>query len=129
MPTPDARLTQLYEKHNRAVRAYCLRRLDDDDVSDAVASVFAVAWRRINDVPRDEMALQWLYGVARRVVSDYHRSLRRRNRLTERLSGIRLPVVPRPDWQVVQRAEFSQLHEALVAAYLDVNGCIFSDPC
>ena len=115
MPSQDARLTRLYEKHNRALRAYCLRRLPDDEVSDAVAAVFAVAWRRISDMPEDDMVLQWLYGVARRVVSDHHRSQRRRRRLAERLAGVRMPAVTQPDWHVVQRAEYRQLHEALVA--------------
>ncbi len=77
MATRDDRLTRLYEKHNRAIRAYCLRRIGDADASDAVAEVFAVAWRRIDDVPDDEMTLPWLYGVARRVVSDHYRSSNR----------------------------------------------------
>lgn len=113
MPTQHDRLTRLYEKHNRALRAYCLRRIGDEAASDAVAEVFAIAWRRIDDVPDEEMALAWLYGVARRVVSDHYRSQNRRARLTIKLSGTR-PVVPaQPDWQVVQRAEYHQVHAAL----------------
>jgi RNA polymerase sigma-70 factor (ECF subfamily) len=115
MPSADARLTQLYEKHNRAIHAYCLRRVDDDDAADAVAAVFAVAWRRVDDMPTGDMALPWLYGVARRVVSDHHRSQQRRRRLAERLSGVRAPSVPQPEWQVIQRAEYRQVHEALAA--------------
>lgn len=115
MISQDARLTRLYEKHNRAVRAYCLRRVGDDDAADAAAAVFAVAWRRIDDVPVDGKALPWLYGVARRVVSDHYRSLRRRRRLSERLSAVRPPVAPEPEWQLIQRAEYRQLHEALLS--------------
>ena len=100
----DARLTRLYQKHNRAVRAYCLRRIGDD-AADAVAAVFAVAWRRIEDMPADDKALPWLYAVARRVVSDHYRSVKRRQRLAERLSGVRPPIVPQPEWQLIQRAD------------------------
>jgi RNA polymerase sigma-70 factor (ECF subfamily) len=67
MATRDDQLTRMYEKHNRAIRAYCLRRIGDADASDAVSEVSAVAWRRIDDVPDDEMTLPWLYGVARRL--------------------------------------------------------------
>lgn len=113
MASRDERLTQLYEKHNRAIRAYCLRRIGDADASDAVSEVFAIAWRRIDDVPGDEMVLPWLYGVARRVVSDHYRSSNRRARLTGKLSNVR-PLAPiQPDWEVVQRAEYDQVHEAL----------------
>lgn len=115
MATRDDQLTRMYEKHNRAIRAYCLRRIDDADASDAVSEVFAVARRRIDDVPDDEMTLPWLYGVARRVVSDHYRSDRRRTRLTGKLSSVR-PLVPtQPDWEVVQRAEYDQVHAALSA--------------
>ncbi len=113
MATPDKRLTRLYEKHGRAVRAYCLRRVGDDEASDAVAEVFAVAWRRIDDVPGDEMDLPWLYGVARRVVSSHHRSRERRLRLAHKLSGVRALTPIQPDWQVVQRFDYHQVHRAL----------------
>ncbi len=65
-------------------------------------------------MPADDKALPWLYAVARRVVSDHYRSVKRRQRLAERLSGVRPPIVPQPEWQLIQRAEYLQLHEALV---------------
>ena len=113
MKARDDRLTRIYEKHNRAVRAYCVRRLGSDEASDAVADVFAVAWRRIDDVPSDEAVLPWLYGVARRVVSDHYRSRRRRRGLLDKLSGVRADPPVQPDWQVVQRLEYDQVHAAL----------------
>lgn len=113
MPTPDERLTRLYEKHSRAVSAYCLRRIGDEEASDAAAEVFAVAWRRIADVPDDEDALPWLFGVARRIVATHYRAQNRRTRLTSKLSRVR-PVLPhQPDSQVVQRTEYYQVHAAL----------------
>lgn len=112
MPSRDDRLTRLYEKYNRHVRAYCLRRLGDDEASDAVAGVFAVAWRRIDDIPADD-ALLWLYGVSRRVVSDHYRSRNRRSRLRAKLAGVRSASPSQPETQVVQREEYRNVQLAL----------------
>ena len=38
------------------------------DAEDAVAETYTIAWRRFSDVPPDEGALPWLYGVCRRVL-------------------------------------------------------------
>ncbi len=61
------------------------------------------------------MALPWLYGVARGIVSDHYRSQNRRGRLASLLSGIRPRVPTQRDWEVVQRAEYSRVHAALEA--------------
>ncbi len=112
---PDVRLTRLYERYERALHAYCLRRMSGEDAADAVAAVFTVAWRRIHEIPPEPMELPWLYGVARRVVSEQRRSMGRWRRLGERLSGIRWPTVTSPDHVVVQRAEYDLVWEALWA--------------
>jgi RNA polymerase sigma-70 factor, ECF subfamily len=50
---------------------YAVRRLGvADDAGDAVADTFAVAWRRIAEVPPPPQDRLWLYGVARRVVAE-----------------------------------------------------------
>ena len=41
----------LYEMHYDEVHAFCARRVGWDAAADATADVFAVAWRRIDDVP------------------------------------------------------------------------------
>jgi RNA polymerase sigma-70 factor (ECF subfamily) len=112
MPPREDRLNRLYDKHNGAVRAYCLRRMSNDDVRDAVADVFAVAWRRLDDIPAGD-ALPWLYGVARRVVADYTRSSNRRRRLVARLGSVRPGTPAQPEPQVIQGDEYHQVHEAL----------------
>jgi RNA polymerase sigma-70 factor (ECF subfamily) len=50
-----------------------------------VAETFTVAWRRIADVPSGQDARAWLYGVARRVLANHDRAIRRR--LDERLAA------------------------------------------
>ena len=79
------------------VWAYARRRVVASDVEDVVADVMAVAWRRLEDVPDDDQALPWLYGVARRTIANRRRSQHRRARLLERLGRERTVDTPRDD--------------------------------
>jgi RNA polymerase sigma factor (sigma-70 family) len=82
-----ARFNRLYSEQGRAVLAYALRRVDnDEDAADVVAETFLVAWRRFGEVPADAGARLWLYAVARRVIANLHRTERRRTRLGRRLA-------------------------------------------
>ena len=81
-----ARFDALYADHYRAVYAYVYRRLAvTADVPDVTAEVFAVAWRRLDDVPTGDGERLWMYGVARRCVSRARRGHSRRARLLGRL--------------------------------------------
>lgn len=86
-PDPsDAELfRRLFDAHFddlwRFARRRCHTAADADDVA---AQVFAVAWRRRDDIP-DAGARLWLFGVARRVVANQRRSIGRRHRLQLRL--------------------------------------------
>lgn len=83
---PEARFERLYSEHGRAVLAYAVRRVADaQDAADVLADTFLVAWRRLDEVPPGQETRLWLYGVARRVLANQHRSERRRDRLAERL--------------------------------------------
>lgn len=75
----------LFESHYDSVVRYCLRRLGAADAEDAAAEVFAVAWRRMDQLPAPETERAWLLGVAYRVVGNQFRGRRRRARLVERL--------------------------------------------
>jgi RNA polymerase sigma-70 factor (ECF subfamily) len=78
----------LYHRHYRAIRDFCRRRVPKDVVDDVVAETFLTAWRRIDDIPRGDQALLWLYGVAYRVIGNHWRSAARRRRLEDRLHVI-----------------------------------------
>jgi RNA polymerase sigma-70 factor (ECF subfamily) len=82
------RFEGLYARHYRAVYAYVYRRLAPrvSDVGDVTAEVFAVAWRRLDDIPGGDEELLWLYGVAYRCVGRARRTDWRRLRLIRRLS-------------------------------------------
>jgi len=77
----------LFKSHHDAVLRYCVRRLGPSDAEDAAAEVFAVAWRRLDEVPTGEPARAWLIGVAYKVVGNRYRSRRRTTRLRERLQS------------------------------------------
>lgn len=95
----------LYEQHYPNVLGYCIRRTGHTDAQDAAAEVFMVAWRKIDEMPLDERALPWLYGVAYRVISHQWRSARRYRNLSSRLGSLPLPEEPSPEVQVVRRLE------------------------
>lgn len=70
-----------------ALLGYFARRVPvSADAADLVSETFLVLWRRTADVPEDpDLARMWAFGVARRVLSTYHRSGTRRNALAARL--------------------------------------------
>lgn len=77
----------LFREHVAGIASYChWQSRSPGDVDDAVAEVFLVAWRRLEDMPRGEAVRPWLYGTARRVIANQARSQARRSRLQERLS-------------------------------------------
>ena len=103
----------MYDEHRNAVVAYCMRRTSTSDAMDAVAETFAVAWRRIDDVPAGEAEKSWLYAVAHRVLLNQRRSSRRLGNLRARLRGAGSIPGPEPVEVLVQAEEARLLLEAL----------------
>jgi len=86
--TRHARLEDLFEACHRPPLAYAARRCSTlANAEDAVAEVFVVAWRRLDDVPIGDEALLWLFGVARRAIANQRRGRARRGRLQIRLEA------------------------------------------
>jgi RNA polymerase sigma factor (sigma-70 family) len=80
--------SELFRAHSRSLLAYALRRVErPHDAADVVAETMLVAWRRLPEVPEGHEARLWLFGVARRVLLNHHRSERRSLRLGERLKA------------------------------------------
>jgi RNA polymerase sigma factor (sigma-70 family) len=133
---------RMYETYYSQVVAYARRRLAPQEAEDLVADTFLVAWRRFDDMPRDDLALPWLYGVARRTLSQSTRTSRRRDRLVARISSFRtidnagdlttdsvddrqlvhlaLSKLRPQDQEVLRLAEWEQLEHAEIALVL---GC------
>lgn len=113
-PDRDATFNRIFHRHHEAVQIYCLRRLPVDDVNDAVAEVFLVAWRRIDEMP-DGKELPWLYRIGMNVIRNARRSHRRRGNLRQRLAGLRGENQPGPETQLVRHYEERAVLDALFA--------------
>ncbi len=74
----------LYRDHATQVLAYLRRRTDREMAHDVAAEVFAVAWRRLAEVP--DPPLPWLLGVARNQLANSRRAARRRSSLQRRIA-------------------------------------------
>lgn len=119
MASQDRRFDDLYSRYFREVLAYCMRRGSADDAYDTANEVFAIAWRRLADVPAGETARPWLFVVAKRVLYRRRRGAKRFRRLVEKAGGIRHHGGPDPETVVVQRAEYEAALQA--AARLSVR--------
>ena len=109
----DPKFERIYERYQRPVIAYCLRRTSRVEAYEAANEVFTVAWRRSADMPSGDAALPWLYGVARRVLSHQRRSVARSRRLVERATATPSPQPPGPETVVVQRQEYETVCKAV----------------
>lgn len=79
---------ELFDAHYGAVVAHARRRgASWDDAQDVAADVFAVAWRRRDDIP-DGFERAWLLGVARRVEANRWRGEHRWRALVGRVAGL-----------------------------------------
>lgn len=76
----QARFEELFAAHYGDLMRYATRRVGADEASDVVSSTFMIAWRRLADVPVDR-SRAWLYGTARKVISNELRGRERRARL------------------------------------------------
>lgn len=111
-PGPGTDFDPIFKANYDAIYRYCVRRLGASDAEDAAADVFAIAWRRLDEMPRGEMGRAWLFGVAHRVVGNQHRSRRRRAGLSRRLVTVVDPL-DRVDPLPVRDDELDKLTEAL----------------
>ncbi len=79
-----AAFAELYRSHLEAIVNYAARRADRADAVDVAAETFIVAWRRLEEIPLG-VERPWLYGVARRTLSNHRRGTVRRTALHDRL--------------------------------------------
>lgn len=80
----DAHFEMLYRRNAPLVMAYLLRRADRPVAEDVLSDVFAVCWRRCEQVPAEP--LPWLLGVARNALATSRRGEQRRAALHDRLA-------------------------------------------
>jgi RNA polymerase sigma-70 factor, ECF subfamily len=90
LPQSDhvTRFREAYDTHYHRVLGYALRRTANrEDASDVVAETFLTAWRRLEHLPAGADARPWLYGIARKALSNHRRGALRRERLSGRIRG------------------------------------------
>ena len=101
----SGRFERLWQEHYAAVHAHAARRVGAR-ADEVCAEVFLIAWRRLDEVPRD--ALPWLLAVSRNVIGTAWRGDARRARLQDRLDG-----EPRPPAPVSPTSTMTDLGAAL----------------
>lgn len=108
----DSRFSALFERHYDEILGYCFRRIDSAGAEDAASEVFVVAWRRIDELEWDT-ARPWLYGIARGVLANRGRGVRRRDRLTRKMSGLATANEEAAEVVVVRREQDQEVMDAL----------------
>lgn len=137
-----ARFDALFEAHHGEIYRYCLRRLGATDAEDAAADVFAVAWRRIDEMPSGEISRAWLFGVAYRVIGNRYRFRARQRNLSVRLQTVQsnetdplqhdptnqigqlyraLDKIPNTDRELLKLAAWDGLTRSEIAAMLSIT--------
>jgi RNA polymerase sigma-70 factor (ECF subfamily) len=105
LQTDKSRFEAIWRAHRHQVLAYCLRRASSADAEDACAETFLVVWRRIDAIPPAPKTLVFLYGIARKVLSNQSRGFYRRGRLHTKLTYLGMTSAADPMHIVVQSAD------------------------
>jgi RNA polymerase sigma-70 factor, ECF subfamily len=68
------RFEELFTAFYSDLMAYAIRRCwSRQDAEDVVAETFAVAWRRLDELPEGDQSRLWLFGTARLVLTNPER--------------------------------------------------------
>lgn len=108
----QARFREIWDAHHDAVATYCRRRASREDARDAVSETFVIAWSKLVDVPEGASARYWLYGVARRVLSNLARRGRRHARFLSRLKAMPRESIPPAEVLVLRNADAQRVVDA-----------------
>ncbi|MDP3952039.1 RNA polymerase sigma factor [Microbacterium sp.] len=82
-------LPRLIDGSKRALFAYFARRVGStEDAADLTGEVMLTMWQKAASMPADATeARMWAFGIARNVLANHRRSIDRRRKLSERLTG------------------------------------------
>ena len=84
----EAEFRRVYDEHMSALWRYVSARTPGHfDIGEIVSEVFSVAWRRFDKLEGARSERAWLFGVARRVLSNHRRGDARRGRLLSRMAA------------------------------------------
>jgi len=111
----EDRFRLLYQGNVERVARYVARRTAAPDVQDVVADTFLVAWRRLDELPRDP--IPWLLVTARKVLANRGRSSQRRRALEGKLAS----ATPWP-LQLASPSDLPEIDQRLLAAIAELPG-------
>jgi RNA polymerase sigma factor (sigma-70 family) len=81
------RFQELYRATRTDLLAYLARRCaSPEDAADLLAETYLIAWRKLDQLPNDQGARLWLFGVSRRLLLKHARRRHVAAELTERLA-------------------------------------------
>lgn len=106
-PGQDAvreRVIALVQAHASDVLAYLERRTSTvEDAADILSDTLTSAWRRVEDLPEDDVrARLWLFTTARNTLNNHRRGRRRADELTAKL---------RSEVEAARRASITDTHD------------------
>lgn len=106
----DGAFRSVYTEVYPDLLRFVQRRTAPAQAEDVVAEVFLVVWRRLEDLPRSAGETRaWIFGVARNVLLNAHRSERRRDALGIRLADPTLQPPPEAGTdRVISRVDLTQ---------------------
>jgi RNA polymerase sigma factor (sigma-70 family) len=82
------RFEELFASTRIGILGFFMRRASTpSDAADLLGETYLIAWRKMPDVPYGDQGRLWLYGVARRVLSNYHRHETVERRLADTLQA------------------------------------------
>jgi RNA polymerase sigma-70 factor, ECF subfamily len=110
-PDREARFRALYADAYADVLRFAQRRVDRSHAEDVTADAFLVAWRRLDDAPKQPDDVRaWLFGIARHCLLNTVRGQGRRDALAVRVAETALPAGPAPGLEadlVAQRIDLA----------------------
>lgn len=76
----------IFRREAPSLLAYFSRRVQPvEDAADLLSETFVVAWRKVAEIPADPTEVRlWLFGVARKILSQHRRGAVRRTMLADR---------------------------------------------
>lgn len=114
MDAAQDRFRSCYESVYDDVLRFVQRRTDPSAAEDIVADAFAVAWRRVDELPRALSAQRaWVFTIARNLLLNVSRGESRRRALAVRVAGEHRSHMAAHDEAVVDLVDLGQAFRAL----------------
>jgi RNA polymerase sigma-70 factor (ECF subfamily) len=80
-----ARFEALFGRVYEPLQRYLRRRTDPSTAEDLLAETLTTIWRRLDDLPPEDLHLAWCYSVARHTLANSRRSRSRHLRLVDKV--------------------------------------------